>query len=38
MFGRDNSDDAEVQKFFREDLELDLDEEKYSKVEVPDFK
>lgn len=32
------SDSDAVAKFFREELELDLDDEKYSKVEVPDFK
>ncbi|CAG7834386.1 unnamed protein product [Allacma fusca] len=30
--------DGPVAKFFREEVELDLEDEKYSKVEVPDFK
>lgn len=33
-YGQDATPDA----YFREDFELDLDDEKYSKVEVPDFK
>jgi integral membrane protein 2B len=33
-YGADTTPDA----YFREDFELDLDDEKYSKVEVPDFK
>jgi len=32
------ADDPAVAKFFREDVELDLENGKYSKVEVPDFK
>ena len=35
LFGPDN---PAVAKFFREDVELDLENGKYSKVEVPDFK
>ena len=34
---RDNFDDI-IRNFFREDFEIDLDGEKYEKIDVPDFR